>query len=531
MAMTTRTAAWSADGPANGWTDALVWYAAGIHQMKLLTPGIEAVRPVAQAVIARRNPPSDQVRAAFEAIASWTDPTSLGYQSQVHDTFLPRSNWPQHNGKPVLWAECAHTQWFFLPWHRAYLLEFEAVVRSHVKALDGPETWALPYWNSSDHATLSEAAQLPRPLRGEFLPDGVEVPGVEADEDGRFPNPLFEPTRTMTGPSGLSGPPSAADWPDASDALSRHHFATATDADTVSFGGGYLEDLTHFHFSNESGQLDAQPHGTGHVHVGGLMGLFETAGLDPVFWMHHANVDRLWETYAHDLGHGYPFEDGPPGGGVAQEAFDSWSSRVFEFLRPVGDSGKWKAPGVLDIQALGYSYDTTAPPTILPVSTDPAGQDIEPFGLAPGGSFPVAAADDVHIGDDTEVTLQGGGDDDPLGGVPAGARWHVRFDGIRSQAPAVTSYGVYLGLGPDEQPDPTDPEHFIGVLSLFGVFEASQEDTGNLGQRRRLTASTAAASAGFDPLNARLRLVPTEPDRSVADVGLVVDRISLDVRT
>jgi tyrosinase len=528
MAVTTRTPAWSTGGPGNGWTDALVWYAAGIHAMKQLTPGIEALRPVALAVLARRNPTQDQVGAAFQAIEQWTDPRGLGYQSQVHDTFLPRTSWPQHGQHRVLWAECAHTQWFFLPWHRAFLLEFESVVRAHVQDLGGPATWALPYWNSSDYATLPEAAELPQPLRGEFLPDGVEVPGVEADGDGRFPNPLHEPTRAMTGPSGLVGPPSASSWPDASDALSRHHFATATDADAVSFGGGYLEDLTQFHAATESGKLDDQPHGSGHVHVGGFMGLFQTAGLDPVFWMHHANIDRLWETYAHDLGHGYPFADGVPAGGVARDAFESWTNRYFRFLRPDGSVTKWKAPQLLEVEVLGYAYSTTERPRMLPVSTDPAGQDIEPFGLAPGGSFPVAAADHVQIAEATDVELVGGGDEDP--GVPDGARWHLRFDGIRSQAPAQTSYAVYLGLGPDEEPDPRDPEHYIGMLSLFGVYEASQEDTGNLGQRRRLEASAAASGAGFDPLHVRLRLVPTEPDRPLADVGLEVDRISLDLR-
>lgn len=27
------------------------------------------------------------------------------------------------------------------------------------------------------------------------------------------------------------------------------------------------------------------------------MSRFETAGLDPVFWLHHANIDRLWEVW------------------------------------------------------------------------------------------------------------------------------------------------------------------------------------------------------------------------------------------
>ena len=27
------------------------------------------------------------------------------------------------------------------------------------------------------------------------------------------------------------------------------------------------------------------------------MGGFDTAGLDPIFWLHHANIDRLWDVW------------------------------------------------------------------------------------------------------------------------------------------------------------------------------------------------------------------------------------------
>ena len=29
----------------------------------------------------------------------------------------------------------------------------------------------------------------------------------------------------------------------------------------------------------------------------GFMGGFSTAPLDPLFWMHHCNIDRLWEVW------------------------------------------------------------------------------------------------------------------------------------------------------------------------------------------------------------------------------------------
>ena len=149
-------------------------------------------------------------------------------------------------------------------------------------------------------------------------------------------NPLHEPSRV--GPEPPPAPPSFEDWPDASAALLRRHYANAEGSNLVSFAGGYLEDLTLFHSSSELGQVDLQPHGLGHVETGGFMASFFTAGLDPVFWMHHANVDRLWETYAHDLEHGYPFTDGPPAVGLAAEAFDSWNHASSGSSDPTGTS-------------------------------------------------------------------------------------------------------------------------------------------------------------------------------------------------
>src|SRR5262249_46915439 len=38
---------------------------------------------------------------------------------------------------------CPHGNWYFLPWHREYLVYFERIVRK----LSGNKTFALPYWN------------------------------------------------------------------------------------------------------------------------------------------------------------------------------------------------------------------------------------------------------------------------------------------------------------------------------------------------------------------------------------------------
>ena len=536
MDIVTRKAAWSSEVPANGWSDDLLWYAAAIHQMKLLTPCLDAYRPLAvraNELIGTRDRTPAQTQELREIlgilpgiIEQWNDPMSLGYQAQVHATFmLDPSAWPQYQGTTVLWHECAHGNWFFLPWHRAYLLEFEAVARAHIEALGGPhETWALPYWNASDYLSRPEAATMPLALRDAVLPAEVEVPGLDGDA-GERPNPLHEPSRD--GPAPLTTPPSFDDWPDASEALLRLHYANAEGANLVSFAGGYLEDLTLFHSSQELGQVDLQPHGRGHVETGGLMSSFFTAGLDPVFWMHHANVDRLWETYAHELEHGYPFPDGRPTDGLAAEALASWTEREFRFLRPDGNVQSWTAPMVLDTVGLGYRYDTIAAPEFNNVPPPPPGGDIAPFGLVERDFSPVAAASDVGLADARTIVLTGGDADASFGAVDPIQRWSLRFDGIRCERPALTSYSVYLDLD-DEQT--TDSSRLLGALSLFGVFESSIEANGDLGSSRLFdVTSVVQGLPDFNPLAARLTLIPSRADRDLDAMGLVVDRISLEV--
>ena len=83
---------------------------------------------------------------------------------------LPNSdgrNWNKqadiHNNK------CPHQNWWFLPWHRAYLANFESICRK----LTGNNDFALPYWN------WTTSPSIPAPFWGNG-------------------NPLFNNTRVAT---------------------------------------------------------------------------------------------------------------------------------------------------------------------------------------------------------------------------------------------------------------------------------------------------------------------------------------------
>ena len=502
--------------------------------MKLLTPRLDEFQATFNQAFATGFSNARVAKMASIAVL-WSDPMSLGYQSQVHASFAVASSWPKFKGKKAIWHQCAHNHWFFIPWHRAYLLEFEAVVRAHIKALGGPaDTWGLPYWNYSDHKASAVRLGLPKPLRGATLPAGVTVPGVSARADGTFANPLFDPTRQMTGdPASQTG----TTWATATSALQRPHYANETDTGFVSFGGGVLDSPNNaalFHQGDESGELDRQPHGSVHNQVSGSMALFETAGLDPVFWIHHCNIDRLWETYAKTLGHKYPFQSGAAPANAAQQA---WKSQKFSFLRPDKSVKVWTAPEVIDVASLGYAYDSTAAPALPPTPPAPPGSNVGPIALAQGAPpQPVASVRKVALAGVTDTVLG------PPKGTAAGdlvvaafaveSRWVLRFTGIRSKGPAQTSYEVYLGLASNAAAKTSDARHYVGLLSLFGVYEASRDDGTSSGAGRMrvldVTPQVKTLGANFDVGTAAVRLVPLNPDRDLDVSRVSVDQITIE---
>jgi len=80
------------------------------------------------------------------------------------------------------------------------------------------------------------------------------------------------------------------------DALLHSPFSVAATGAQPGFGGTQ----TGFsHFGGTNGLLESLPHNMIHDDVGGLMSDPDTAALDPIFWLHHSNIDRLWEVWTH----------------------------------------------------------------------------------------------------------------------------------------------------------------------------------------------------------------------------------------
>ena len=132
-----------------------------------------------------------------------------------------------------------------------------------------------------------------------------------------------------------------------------------------------------FHHGPESdttnGSLESLPHNVIHGAIGGvapggnpndwrdfgLMSMPMTAALDPIFWLHHANIDRLWSVWLRDAQEQHENPD-------LTTWLDGPADRQFVF--PTSNQGErtFRARDVLDTTAapLDYRYEDETPPVV-----------------------------------------------------------------------------------------------------------------------------------------------------------------------
>ncbi len=158
----------------------------------------------------------------------------------------------------------AHGAPGFLPWHRAYLLDLERFLQ----AID--PTVALPYWRfdkpSPNIFTLDFLGKSDPLGTVQFSPANPLRFWVTDGVQGINRRPLFS---TATAPPGLRN-----------------------EAQTLGLGNAYSA------FRN----LEGNPHGSAHVSFGGSISQIPTAAKDPLFFLLHCNVDRLWAKWQKQVG-------------------------------------------------------------------------------------------------------------------------------------------------------------------------------------------------------------------------------------
>jgi tyrosinase len=172
----------------------------------------------------------------------------------------------------------------FLPWHRVYLVQLEQLLQSiH------PDV-SIPYWDWTK-------------------PSEENIPAWLASVTPTVPMPPPTPAITVT-----RSPGTTADLA----TLASNIPGIQGDADFPTFTSS-LEGV----------------HGGVHVWVGGTMSRIPTAPADPIFWMHHANLDRLWWQWQQAHPNLNPDLTGT---GPASPVMDPWSTTEAQ-TRSITDMG------------------------------------------------------------------------------------------------------------------------------------------------------------------------------------------------
>jgi tyrosinase len=167
----------------------------------------------------------------------------------------------------------AHQNAGFPPWHRAFLLDLERELQQIDPSV------ALPYWRFDEPA--------PNLFTRDFM-------GVTDPSTGRV---LFSATNPLQfwATDGVIG------------IVRRPRFNTQTQRATALQGPVITEPETFLlgltatsppiHRYRRFRRYEGNPHGTAHVSFTGSISQIATAAKDPLFFLLHANVDRLWAKW------------------------------------------------------------------------------------------------------------------------------------------------------------------------------------------------------------------------------------------
>lgn len=437
---------------------------------------------------------------------------------------------PSSADQQLYWEQCQHGSWYFLPWHRGYIWSIEAILREAIVDQDGPDDWAMPYWDYSD-ASEPQARVLPPAFSRPDMPDGSPNALFVSERFGRGSTPIRIPSRDVS-----------------LQALASTRFTAQ--GQFRGFGGGKTG------FSNsgrDGGTLESLPHNPVHVDIGGqnqngpgLMSDPATAALDPIFWAHHANIDRLWSVWNKQ--------------GRSNPTDAAWLSgpmnRQFVVPNTDGSEFNFMPSDMLDTQALPleYEYDhlhAAAQANAAPVTrgatrsrgVEATVADSKPASLIGANEASLAitggrSRSRVQLESapmDSVVRGRSAALSRPTRGAPIAAadpapRQHVmlNLENIRAKQDGYI-IDVYVDL--PEDADPREREDlFAGSVALFGARQASDPDQPHAGMGLSEVfditniVENLADDDGFDPSAISVELVPRS-DVEGADIS--VERISV----
>ena len=184
----------------------------------------------------------------------------------------------------------AHNAPAFLPWHRAFLLEFER----ELQKID-PRV-ALPYWR----IWMPQAARPWLPLTSDFLGQNTANSGNQNTELTTFDdtNPLFG----WAMPYDNDGNPAAL-TPLSRFTMDWTHPESQSIATPDQVDGLLLRPSFKPFVGEPFGGIELSPHDMGHNATGPWMQNCKISPSDPAFWLFHTEHDRLWADWQYMAAH------------------------------------------------------------------------------------------------------------------------------------------------------------------------------------------------------------------------------------
>jgi Ca2+-binding RTX toxin-like protein len=349
------------------------------------------------AVLALKNRPSSYTIFNPATNTTETPPNAYDYFVRLHQLAFGQVDArgemafempPVHGGPP------------FLPWHREFIRRFEQELQ-----LVDPGV-SLPYWDpttsdstravfSDDFMGGSGEAQDNFFVRtGPFKAPDVSrrnLPTQQLNQQNVWT--LAFNSRSQVNPTGQAR-------------FLQRTFGSIFDPSSVFFGSANLptkadveEALSQPTYDTFRSTVEATPHGRPHVWVGGAMGL-ATSPNDPVFFLHHANIDRLWDEWIERNQNNPNFRPYLPLDGAPGSAGLEINDSLFNF-------GDVSPEQLLATEPLGYTYDTSDrqptqnpnPPSPNPPSPNPPSPN--PPSPQPGidPSLPQISVNDPSVGE------------------------------------------------------------------------------------------------------------------------------------
>ncbi|KAG6517548.1 polyphenol oxidase, chloroplastic-like [Zingiber officinale] len=296
------------------------------------------------------------------------DPRNFTQQANVHCAYCDGAY--DQIGFPDLEIQ-VHNSWLFFPWHRFYLHFHERILGK----LIGDDTFALPFWNWD-------------------APGGMRMPSIYTDPS----SPLYVSFR-----GARHQPPALVDLdfngtePDFSYARQVDHNLKIMYRQVISGGKTPFLFLGSAYRAGDepnpgAGSLENTPHNTVHTWTGDStqpnredMGNFYSAARDPIFFAHHANVDRMWYLWKKVGGRRLDFDD------------NDWLDATFLFYDENAELVRVTIKDSLEPEWLRYSYQDVEIPWLRTPPTPAKKASASPRNLerssstatAEAGRFPV----------------------------------------------------------------------------------------------------------------------------------------------